>query len=116
MAYKKGDIVTFKDYNIKKEDGKLIVCDIRQIPTFHKGEYVIDTNGTYTTKEGVIRQIWQDAKQIGFNWDGEAYIVDCGETYEDVGYCHTIPSDWIIKLLFRCHNAIMIFVFDTISI
>lgn len=96
MKYKEGDKVTFKNYDIKKEDGKLIVCDIRQIPTNYEGEYIIDPNVAYTPKDGVIRQIWQDAKQIGFNWDGEAYIVHCGETYEGVGYCHTIPSDWIV--------------------
>ena len=49
MTYKEGDVVTFKNYDIKKEDDKLIVCDIRQIPTYYKGEYVIDPNGTYTS-------------------------------------------------------------------
>lgn len=99
MTYKEGDRVTFKNYNITKEDGKLIVCDIRQIPTYYKGEYTIDTNETYTLKEGVIRSIWPSADVLHYNWDGEAYIIHCdGDISDDgIAFVHIIPSEWIIE-------------------
>ena len=99
MTYKEGDVFTFKNYDIKKEDDKMIVCDIRQIPTYYKGEYVIAPNGTHIPKEGVIRSIWPDANVLQYNWDGEAYIIHCdGDISDDgIGFDHIIPSEWIIK-------------------
>ena len=38
---------------MKREGDKLIVCDIRQISTYYKGEYEIDPSMGYETKEGV---------------------------------------------------------------
>ncbi len=95
MEFKEGDKVTFKSFGIRKERDTLIVSDIRQIPLQYNGKYSIDETMGYILKQGVIHNVFPNAREVGFNWDGKLFFVYCGDKYKGVCTDNAIPYEWI---------------------
>ena len=67
---------------------------------YKKDNIVLIKGNDNKIKKGVIRSVFPDVKMLmpEFDWNGDAYIVDCNEkTKEGIRFCNIIPLENIIK-------------------